>query len=99
MLDKVDVLVIGGAMANTLLFAEGKDVGKSLCERDMAETARGILAKAKGKALVLPSDAIVAREFKANAPTETSRKDPGYCIWLRHDARTYRPYKRIACTR
>jgi phosphoglycerate kinase len=72
MLDKVDVLVIGGAMANTLLFAEGRDVGKSLCERDMAETARGILAKAKagGKTLVLPVDAVVAREFKANAPTE-----------------------------
>src|SRR5689334_4857413 len=71
MLDKVDVLVIGGAMANTLLSAQGKDVGKSLCERDMAETARGILAKAAGKTLVLPSDAVVAREFRANPPTET----------------------------
>jgi phosphoglycerate kinase len=75
MLDKVDVLVIGGAMANTLLFAQGKDVGKSLCERDMAETARGILAKAKGKTLVLPTDAVVAREFKPNAPSEVASVD------------------------
>ncbi len=70
---KVDVLAIGGAMANTLLFAQGVEVGKSLCERDMAETARGILAAAKaaGCTLMLPVDAVVAREFKANAATET----------------------------
>jgi phosphoglycerate kinase len=70
---KVDVLVIGGAMANTLLFAEGVEVGKSLSERDMAETARGLIAKAKEAncTLMLPLDAVVAREFKANAPTET----------------------------
>ena len=70
---KVDVLAIGGAMANTLLFAQGIEVGKSLCEREMAETARGILAAAKaaGCTLMLPVDAVVAREFKANAPTET----------------------------
>jgi phosphoglycerate kinase len=71
-LAKVDVLIIGGAMANTLLFAAGKQVGKSLCERELADTAREILAKAKGAGceLVLPVDAVVAREFKANAPTE-----------------------------
>jgi phosphoglycerate kinase len=71
-LAKVDVLIIGGAMANTLLFAAGKQIGKSLCEHDMAEVARGILAKAKGAGceLVLPVDAVVAREFKANAATE-----------------------------
>ena len=70
---KVDVLAIGGAMANTLLFAEGVEVGKSLCEREMAETARGILAAAKaaGCTLMLPVDAVVAREFKANPPIET----------------------------
>jgi phosphoglycerate kinase len=70
---KVDVLIIGGAMANTLLFAQGIAVGKSLCERELAATARGILdkaAQAKCK-LVLPVDAVVAREFKANAVTET----------------------------
>ena len=70
---KIDVLIIGGAMANTLLFAQSIAVGKSLCERDMAETARHIIAKAKdaGCALLLPVDAVVAREFKAGAASET----------------------------
>ena len=70
---KVNVLVIGGAMANTLLFARGVEVGKSLCERDMAETARGVLAKASdaGCEVALPVDAVVAREFKENVATET----------------------------
>jgi phosphoglycerate kinase len=70
---KVDVLVIGGAMANTLLFAQGKSVGKSLCERDLAETARAIIVKAaEAKCrLILPVDAVVAREFKAHAASET----------------------------
>ncbi|HYM03691.1 MAG TPA: phosphoglycerate kinase [Stellaceae bacterium] len=69
---KVDLLIIGGAMANTLLFAQGVAVGKSLSERDMAETARAILAKVKdaGCTLMLPVDAVVAREFKAGAPSE-----------------------------
>ncbi|MFG1347917.1 phosphoglycerate kinase [Xanthobacter autotrophicus DSM 431] len=66
---KVDVLVIGGGMANTFLAALGKKVGKSLCEHDLADTARDILGKAKaaGCEIVLPVDAVVAREFKANA--------------------------------
>jgi phosphoglycerate kinase len=70
---KVNVLVIGGAMANTLLFARGVEVGKSLSERDMAETARGVLAKASeaGCEVLLPVDAVVARELKANAASET----------------------------
>ena len=70
---KVDVLVIGGAMANTLLFAAGKRVGKSLSERDMAETARTIMdgAKAKNCRLVLPVDAVVASELKPGAATRT----------------------------
>jgi phosphoglycerate kinase len=70
---KVDVLVIGGGMANTFLAAKGKAVGKSLCEHDLADTARRILAAAErsGCAIVLPSDAVVAREFKANADCET----------------------------
>jgi phosphoglycerate kinase len=70
---KVDVLIIGGAMANTLLFAQGIAVGKSLCERELAATARVILdraAQAKCN-LVLPIDAVVAREFKPHAATET----------------------------
>jgi phosphoglycerate kinase len=70
---KVDALVIGGGMANTFLAAQGVNVGKSLCEHDLAETARAILAEAKtaGCDIVLPSDGVVAREFKANAVNET----------------------------
>lgn len=65
---KVDVLVIGGGMANTFLAARGVNVGKSLCEHDLAGTAREIEAKAKeaGCEILLPVDALVAREFKAN---------------------------------
>jgi phosphoglycerate kinase len=68
---KVDALIIGGAMANTFLVALGKDVGKSLAERDLAATARDILAKAKAKGceIVLPVDAVVAQKFEANAPS------------------------------
>ena len=70
---KVDVLVIGGAMANTFLAAQGISVGKSLQEADMHETAREILvrAKAAGCEIVLPLDAVVAEEFRANPPTQT----------------------------
>ncbi|MFG1348995.1 phosphoglycerate kinase [Xanthobacter autotrophicus] len=66
---KVDILVIAGGMANTFLAALGKKVGKSLCEHDLADTARAILEKAKaaGCEIVLPVDAVVAKEFKANA--------------------------------
>jgi len=73
LVSKVNVLVIGGAMANTLLFARGIEVGKSLSEREMAETARGVLAKASeaGCEVLLPVDAVVARELEANAATET----------------------------
>ena len=70
---RVDVLVIGGAMANTFLAAQGIAVGKSLQEADMHATARDILAEANraGCEVVLPTDAVVAREFRANPPTET----------------------------
>lgn len=70
---KVDALVIGGAMANTLLAARGIEIGASLSERELVETARGVLAKAsKARCeILLPVDAVVAREFKANAATET----------------------------
>jgi phosphoglycerate kinase len=69
---RVDVLIIGGGMANTFLFAQGVDVGKSLCEKEMADTAREILEKAKkaGCAIILPSDAVVAKEFKEGAASE-----------------------------
>ena len=70
---KVDALVIGGGMANTFLAARGINVGKSLCEHDLASTANEIeaAATAAGCALVLPLDGVVAREFKANAENET----------------------------
>ncbi len=65
---KVDVLAIGGGMANTFLAARGLDVGKSLCEHDLVATAREIEAKAKaaGCEIMLPVDALAAKEFKAN---------------------------------
>ena len=71
LLTKVQALVIGGAMANTFLHAQGYNVQKSLAEKDMAETARRILAKAEdaGCAIILPVDAIVAFHFQANAPS------------------------------
>nr|WP_325263044.1 phosphoglycerate kinase [uncultured Rhizobium sp.] len=70
---KVDALVIGGGMANTFIAAQGIDVGKSLCEHDLADTARAIMAEAEasGCTIVLPSDGVLAREFKANAANET----------------------------
>ena len=70
---KVDTLVIGGAMANTFLHALGTEVGRSLCERGMAEKARGIVARAEasGCTLMLPGDAVVASELKAGAASRT----------------------------
>ena len=69
---KVDALVIGGGMANTFLAARGENVGKSLCEHDLAPTARQIMIEAAtaGCAIILPSDAVVAKEFKAGAPSK-----------------------------
>jgi phosphoglycerate kinase len=68
---RVEALVIGGAMANTFLHAQGIKVGKSLHEKDMADTARRILekAEAKGCAIILPVDAVVAYHFEANTPS------------------------------
>jgi phosphoglycerate kinase len=70
---KVNVLIIGGAMANTFLAAQGVGVGKSLQEADMHGTARDILkqAKTRGCEVMLPTDAVVAAEFKPNASTRT----------------------------
>ncbi|MCW2273123.1 phosphoglycerate kinase [Rhodoblastus acidophilus] len=68
---KVDFLIIGGGMANTFLAAQGKKVGKSLCEHDLLDTAREILkTAAENKCrIVLPVDAVVAQEFRAHAPS------------------------------
>ena len=77
LLDKVDVLLIGGAMANTFLLAQGKKVGKSLVEADLVETARAIMAKAKAqnREIVLPVDVVVAKEFKAHAASRVTDAD------------------------
>ncbi|MFS4437614.1 phosphoglycerate kinase [Paracoccaceae bacterium GXU_MW_L88] len=75
---KVDKLVIGGGMANTFLAAQGHEVGKSLCEHDLAGTAREIMEKAKGTGceIILPKDFVVAREFKAGADNEIVSECP-----------------------
>ena len=77
LVSKVDHLVIGGGMANTFLAAQGIDVGKSLAEHDMTDTAREIMAKAQaaGCNILLPFDVVVAREFKAGAENETVAAD------------------------
>jgi len=73
LVEKVNHLVIGGGMANTFLVAKGVEVGASLAERDMADTARAILAKAieTGCAVHLPVDVVVAREFRERATSQT----------------------------
>ncbi|KAE9631646.1 phosphoglycerate kinase [Parasedimentitalea maritima] len=77
LVEKVDHLVIGGGMANTFLAAQGIDVGKSLCEHDMTGTALEIVAKAQtaGCKILLPTDVVVAREFKAGADNQTVAAD------------------------
>jgi phosphoglycerate kinase len=74
---RVNVLVIGGAMANTFLAAQGKEIGESLSETDQLETARRILktAEKSGARIMLPVDVVVAKEFKANATHRTVMAD------------------------
>ena len=73
LVDKVDHLIIGGGMANTFLAARGVDVGKSLCEHDLTDTADQILAAADAAncTVHLPYDVVVATEFKPNPATRT----------------------------
>ncbi len=73
LVQKVDVLIIGGGMANTFLYAQGYEIGKSLCEKEMAGTARQILetAEAAGCDVLLPSDVVAAEAFSVNAPHRT----------------------------
>lgn len=75
LLAKVDTLIIGGGMANTFLAAQGKAVGKSLCESELIPIARDVLAKARtsGREIVLPIDAVVAQKLAART---TSRAVP-----------------------
>lgn len=73
----VETLIIGGGMANTFLAAQGKSVGKSLCERELIPAAADILAKAKslGREIVLPVDAVVAAQLAALAPSRVVSVD------------------------
>jgi len=77
LLEKVDAIVIGGGMANTFLAAEGRPVGKSLCEHDMLDTARDIAARATGANcdLILPVDVVVAEGFAAHSPNRVVAAD------------------------
>ena len=80
LLEKVDTLIIGGAMAYTFLKAQGREIGKSLCEEDKIELAKSLLQKAeeKGVKLMLPVDNVVAKEANENAETKSNR----FCILL-----------------
>jgi phosphoglycerate kinase len=71
LLSKVETLIIGGGMANTFLAAQGKPIGKSLCEHDLIQSARDIMAKAKSlnRAIVLPVDVVVAPKLAEHVPT------------------------------
>lgn len=73
LLNKVDTLLIGGGMAFTFLKARGLNIGKSLCEEDRLDLARKVLDKAKamGKTLLLPTDAVIATEIKEGIPSRT----------------------------
>src|SRR5580658_2990406 len=77
LITKVETLIIGGGMANTFLAAQGKPVGKSLCEDDLIPTAREILAKAKSlqREILLPVDAVVAQKFAAHVPSRVVTVD------------------------
>ena len=74
---KVDLLVVGGGIANTFLLAEGMKIGKSLAEPDLVPECRKVLQTlaAKGGTLPLPKDVVVAKEFKADAPATVRRGD------------------------
>ncbi|MCH4023751.1 MAG: phosphoglycerate kinase [Acetobacter sp.] len=88
LLEKVDMLAVGGAMANTFLAAKGYDVGKSLKEEDMLDTARAIMLKAEavGCDLVLPVDVVIAEDFMAGAPTQVVSVDAIPAGWMALDA-------------
>lgn len=77
LVDKVDMLIIGGGMANTFLHAKGIEIGASLCEPDLAETANDIMRKAdqSGCEIVLPLDVVVASELKAGGQSQTCTVD------------------------
>ena len=73
LVNKVDRLAIGGAMANTFLYALGNDIGASLCEKDMADTASAVMKSADqaGCQVILPSDVVISKKLEAGTPNET----------------------------
>jgi phosphoglycerate kinase len=75
LVDKVDQLIVGGGIANTFIAAAGHAVGKSLVEPDLVETAKKIIAvaKARGADVPVPTDVVVASEFKADAPASVKK--------------------------
>ncbi|MCR9086495.1 MAG: phosphoglycerate kinase [Rhodobacteraceae bacterium] len=77
LVEKVDILIIGGGMANTFLVAQGKAIGKSLAEPDLADTARDILkrAEAAGCTVLLPRDAVVAAALSEGVMTSVAASD------------------------
>ncbi|HMQ35493.1 MAG TPA: phosphoglycerate kinase, partial [Chloroflexaceae bacterium] len=83
LLGKVDALLIGGGMANTFLLAEGKAMGDSLVEADSVETARALIAKARSAnvRLLLPTDAVIADAFSAEANTRVVAADEVPAGW------------------
>ncbi|MGZ6268684.1 MAG: phosphoglycerate kinase [Candidatus Limnocylindrales bacterium] len=83
LVDKVDVLVIGGGMANTFLLAQGKPVGKSLAEPDRIEDAKAIMASAEkhGTKIVLPTDVVVAKEVTRGSEYKTLPADKVPASW------------------
>jgi phosphoglycerate kinase len=74
LLARVDMLIIGGAMANTFLAAQGRMIGKSLSERDLLDTARGIMAEAerRRREIFLPLDAVLASELRKGAASRVA---------------------------
>jgi len=77
LLEKVDLLIVGGGIANTFLLAQGKPIGKSLAEPDMVDIARRLLARSaeKGVQLPLPTDVVVAKAFSAQAEADVKSVD------------------------
>lgn len=99
LLDKVDTLIIGGGMANTFLMAQAIDVGKSLVEDGMLDVARELMAqaKAKGIALGLPVDVVVAERFDATAPSAVVdvRHVPTNWVIMDIGPRTVEEYRKL----
>jgi phosphoglycerate kinase len=84
LIQKVDMILVGGGMMFTFFKAQGKEVGNSLVEEDLIETARSVLQKAaeKGLHLLLPTDCVIAEEFKGGIPTKTVSADQIPVGWM-----------------